>query len=164
MNPDQLLKKAHTSSFYLYIINVLLSRIIPFNKPHGIKILEIDESKVRVCLPYKRINQNHLKGMHACALATAAEFTCGISLINALGSKNYRLIMKDLKVNYLAQGKTDVYAEFNTDAQAIISEMASSSDKTIFKRCNIELKDTNHKTICIADINWQIKSWDKIKK
>ena len=164
MNPDQLLKKAQTSPFYLFVLNTVLARVIPFNKPHGIKILNITDQSVYVRLPYKRINQNHLKGMHACALATVAEFTCGIALINVLGSKNYRLIMKDMKVNYLSQGKTDVYTNFHIDVNEIVSEINASADRTIFKRCNIEIKDLRQKTICIADINWQIKSWDKVKK
>src|SRR5437870_4782009 len=90
-------EKAKHSRFFLYLLNIILRYAIPFNKPHGIKITDVHEGGVSVRLPYKRKNLNHLKGIHACALATMAEYTSGISLLTAIGT-DYRLIMKNINV------------------------------------------------------------------
>ena len=71
MNLNTITQKATNSKFYLWLLNQGLSYMIPFNKPHGFKIVKISEEKIRTKLPYKRKNLNHIKGIHACAMATA---------------------------------------------------------------------------------------------
>src|SRR5688572_29492751 len=90
-------RKAKRSSFFRWLLNLLLGYAIPFNKPHRIRITAIHDDGVSVRLPYRRRNLNHLKGIHACALATTAEYTSGIALLTAIGT-DYRLIMKNLSV------------------------------------------------------------------
>lgn len=76
-----LIEKAKHSKLYLKILNVMLARSIPFNKPHGFTIKEIYDDGFKISLPYKRKNLNHIKGIHACALATLAEYTSGLTLM-----------------------------------------------------------------------------------
>ncbi len=46
MNHGYWIKKAETSSLYLSLLNFNLNRMVPFNKPHGIRIAEIrDDSR-----------------------------------------------------------------------------------------------------------------------
>ena len=89
------------------------NRAIPFNRSHGIRIAEVMDDGIRSHLPYWRINQNHLRGLHACALATVSEFTAGMALTHCMRSDKYRLIMKDLHMEYHFQGKTDVNVSCN---------------------------------------------------
>ena len=89
MKPDQLIDKAQNSSFYLRVLNWSLWRIIPFNKPHGIKIQKIESDGIVTTLPYKRKNLNHIKGLHACGMATLAEFTTGLMLLKKLDTSKY---------------------------------------------------------------------------
>jgi acyl-coenzyme A thioesterase PaaI-like protein len=162
MELQDIAQKAEQSGFYRGILNWLLGRIIPFNKPHGIRIVSMNQKNVRVLLPYRRSNQNHLKGMHACALATAAEFCSGIALLNAIGNKDYRIIMRNLQMQYLHQGKTNCFAEFQVNREDLLNRMQEAGN-TLEENCTVEVKDQQGRVVCIANIHWQIKAWSSVK-
>ena len=61
MKINDLLEKASTSSFSLWLLNFVLLRNIPFNKPHRLKIKSISKNKVLIHYPYIKNNLNHLK-------------------------------------------------------------------------------------------------------
>lgn len=119
-----LFEKAKHSAFFRFVLNTVLSYAIPFNKPHGIKITEVHDEGVSVRLPYKRKNLNHLKGIHACALATTAEYTSGISLLLTIGT-DYRLIMKNISVTYHYQAKMDVITSLKLEKKMIEEKILS---------------------------------------
>jgi len=161
---QSILHKAKFSPFYLWVFNRLLWRLIPYNHSHKITILSISDTAVTVKLPYRKSNQNHLKGMHACALATLCEYACGIGLMTRLDPKLYRIILKEIKLTYHAQGKTDVFANFDIDAQQLDAEILNSlaTQGTIDKICIVKAMDKHQKIICTGEITWQLKRWDKV--
>ena len=69
------------------VLSWLFRRVIPFNAPHGLRIAAVatgpDGTAVAVVLPWRRRNRNHIGTVHACALATAAEFATGLGLVEA---------------------------------------------------------------------------------
>jgi hypothetical protein len=71
------------------LLSWVFRRVIPFNAPHGIRIASVtngpDSTAVEVLLPWRRRNRNHIDTVHACALATAAEFATGLGLVDAAG-------------------------------------------------------------------------------
>ena len=165
MNIDKLIASAKTSKWGKIKLNFLLQRFIPFNRPHGLKVVDISDEKVRVKIPYWRINQNHLKGIHACCLATAAEYCSGFLLLHKLGMKNYRLIMESMEVSYKYQGKTEAFATFIIDESDFQENILKplKQDGVVFKKCTIEVHDKNQNLLCVATTNWQIKTWSKVK-
>src|SRR5436190_21088311 len=100
LDTNTIVQKAKTSVFYLKVLNWALNRMIPFNKPHGFRIIEISDSHLKTLIPYKKKNFNHIRGLHACALATISEFTTGFLLVSKLDEKKYRLIMQRLERDY----------------------------------------------------------------
>lgn len=165
MNIDRLIEQAKSSKWGKFKLNFLLQRFIPFNRPHGLKVVAISDHEVKVKIPYWRINQNHLKGIHACCLATAAEYSSGFLLLHKLGMKNYRIIMESLDVSYKYQGKSDSYATFTLDENDFKTNVLTPLEKegVVFKKCTIEVHDEEGNLLCIANTNWQIKKWDKVK-
>src|SRR6478609_632650 len=165
MNPAKLIEKAKTSSFYLWILNWSFARMIPFNRPHGFRIIEIGDHHVRTKLPYKTKNLNHLKGLHACALATLTEITGGFILVTRLDPKKYRIILKKLEVDYLYQGKTDAYGEFKISEewmqQKVLKPLESAESVEVISEVNIHDEKGNQLTIGKA--YWQVKDWSKVK-
>jgi hypothetical protein len=147
MNFNKLLEKAKASKFGMWKLNFLLQRFIPFNRPHGLEVLCVEQNMVQVKMPYQSSNLNHIKGLHACGLATAAEYSSGLLLLSRLGMKNYRIIMESIEVKYFYQGKSDAIA---------INGIA-------YKVCTIHLHDSNKNLLCTANTNWQIKSWKDVK-
>jgi acyl-coenzyme A thioesterase PaaI-like protein len=74
---DKLLKSESKTS--LMALNKVLTIGIPFNAPHGFKIKEISNDQVLIHLPNRKLNHNHLSGIHACAMATVGEYCAGMS-------------------------------------------------------------------------------------
>ena len=82
MNLEKYINGARGSKFGLYKLNLGLGFVIPFNRPHRIRIREVGQDFVKTVIPYRRKNFNHIKGIHACGLATAAEFASGFHLLS----------------------------------------------------------------------------------
>jgi acyl-coenzyme A thioesterase PaaI-like protein len=159
------IERAKHSRFSLWLLNAGLARMIPFNKPHGFRILEIGDYHIRLLLPYKRKNLNHIRGLHACALATTSEYATGLLLISKLGFDNYRIIMQRLEMDYHYQGKMNATTEFSISEQWLqqnIYEPLKSADSTRVV-CEVKIFDTQNNHLTTGKVHWQIKEWKRVK-
>lgn len=165
MNFEKYIADAKSSKFGLWKLNFGLFRMIPFNKPHGIKILEIKDNSVKTVIPLKRKNMNHIKGIHACGMATAAEFASGFQLLTQLGPRKYRLIMESLEMVYHYQAKTAITAEFEASNEWIESTIKRplENNDSVLVKCEIKLFDTERNHVATGYTNWQIKPWAKVR-
>ncbi|WKK79862.1 DUF4442 domain-containing protein [Marivirga arenosa] len=165
MNLNSIVNKAQHSKFYLWLLNQGLDRMIPFNKPHGFKITSINEEKIQTLLPYKRRNLNHIKGIHACAMATISEYTTGLMILYKLDVKKYRIIMQKLEMDYHFQAKMDAVAEFSIDDNWVknqVEEPLKTNDSVVIP-CELKLYDKKQNHLSTGTIYWQIKPWDKVR-
>jgi acyl-coenzyme A thioesterase PaaI-like protein len=161
----RLFAKAQTSKKNLKLLNFGLARMIPFNKPHGIRIQAIKENEVTTFLPYKRSNFNHIKGMHACALATISEFTTGLVLLNSLDADQYRIIMQRMEMNYHYQGKMDVTANFEITETWLQENVITPlvDDESVLVCCEVKTHDIAGNHISTGNVYWQVKDWKKVR-
>jgi len=160
-----LINKAKRSSFYLWLLNVALLRLVPFNKPHKFKVLKIDDNSIEINMPYRKANLNHIKGLHACGLATVAEYTTGLFLLSQLDPKKYRLVMQSMEITYHYQGKYDAIAKWRLNKDWLQQKIFSplQGEDSIIISPKIEVHDTQQNHLCTATINWQIKHWVKVQ-
>lgn len=165
MDVNLLIERARNSAFYLWLLNVGLRYRIPFNKPHGFRITKIGEYEIKILIPYRRKNLNHIRGLHACALATISEYATGLLLISKLGFDSYRIIMQRLEVDYHYQGKMDSVAEFAISPewlQQSIREPLESSESVVVP-CEVKIRDKEGRHLTTARIFWQIKKWSSVR-
>ncbi len=165
VNYSKITEKARTSNFYRWLLNKGLHRMIPFNKPHGFWIEELQERQIRIRLPYRRVNMNHIRGLHACALATLSEYATGFLLISNLDPGKFRLILKRLEIDYHYQAKSDAFAEFGFEDkwfhEMITVPLASSDSVTV--SCPVKISDISGNHLTSAVVVWQIKPWSRVK-
>jgi len=165
LSPEQLIQKAEHSAFYRWLLNVSLDRMIPFNKPHGFRIVSISRNELVTRIPYRKSNFNHIRGLHACALATISEFTTGFLLISRLDMKQYRIIMQRLEMDYHYQGKMDAQATFSI-SDAWLEENIYAPLKTqeaVVIPCEVKIHDSKNNLLTTGKVFWQIKDWQKVK-
>jgi len=165
MSLRDIIEKASGSSFYLWLLNFGVSRTVPFNAPHHFKITQVEPGFARIELPYRRSNLNHVKGIHACALATLCEMVTGVAMLSKINEKEYRIILKNLKIEYHFQAKKNVTAEFRI-TDSTLTELILNPLKTtdaVFCEWKIEVFDTDKNHICTGLANWQVKKWNKVK-
>lgn len=157
--------QAKQSSWGLWKLNFALKYGIPFNRPHGIKIKLLSDNKVQTYIPNWRINHNHIRGIHACGLATVAEFCSGLLLLSRVNPVKYRLIMKELKMNYTFQAKSNTTATFSLEESEFNRQIFQPLEKdgVVLFPAKILLHDEDNNLVAEAETLWQIKSWEKVK-
>ena len=165
MNLQTLVEKAGTRSWYRWLLSYQLNHIVPFNAPHSFTIKSVSPSELCVMLPYKKRNLNHVKGIHACALATLAEATSGFLLVINLKPKKYRIILQKLEMEYHYQAKSRVQAHFRLDEnwyQSQIQKPLEAEGKvTVLVQLPIHDADGHH--VATGTVHWQIKDWKMVR-
>jgi len=162
---NSLIQKARHSKFYLWILNFVLLRTVPFNKPHSIRVTRIGENELTMSAKNIKPNRNHIRGIHACLLATLCEYVSGLSLLLHFSPTDYRIILKTIHMTYHYQAKTTVYVKFKITQEQIQKEILDplKTQEAIFKEFPVEVYDTENNHICTGLINWQIKAWKNVK-
>lgn len=161
----RLIGKAKQSPLWLYVLNFLMARIIPFNRPHKFSILEINEELIRTTAPYQRSNHNHIRGIHACAIATIAEFSAGFLLLTKLDPARYRLIMAKLDADYSYQAKEDIIAEAALSTERLreeVIEPLEEMESTTIVMTTV-VRDISGNEVASVETTWQVKCWEKVR-
>lgn len=148
----------------LMALDKVLALGIPFNAPHGFKFIELSDDSVKISLPNRKLNHNHLGGIHACAMATVGEFCAGMSLLKHFGISKYRLIMSEMHVTYTYQGRTNLVGSCLVD-QVKKDEViqALEADGKYQQTLKTIIRDTSEKEVAVVTTTWQLKAWDKVQ-
>jgi acyl-coenzyme A thioesterase PaaI-like protein len=165
MNAQALIQKAKTSAFYRRVLNWSLNRMVPFNQPHRFRIIHLEDHHLKVRIPYIRRNFNHIRGLHACALATLSEFATGFLLLSLLDGTKFRLIMQRLEMDYHYQGKMEATAEFKVTPEWLdtnVYKPLSTADAVVVV-CEVRIHDVKGNRLTTGHVHWQIKNWEKVK-
>jgi acyl-coenzyme A thioesterase PaaI-like protein len=162
---NALVQKAKHSKFYLWVLNIMLLKTVPFNKPHQLKVLNIGSDEIIIGAAYKRFNQNHIKGIHACLLATLCEYASGLSLLLHLSPKEYRIILKNIHMTYHYQAKSNVQVTFKLTKDEVENNVVLplKTSEAVFHEFKVDVYDLDKNHICTGLINWQIKAWKNVK-
>ena len=159
-----LIKKAERSTMYLWLLNRVMSYAVPFNKPHGFKVIEITADHVTTFAAYRKKNFNHVRGIHACAIATVGELAAGIVLMYHFSPVEYRFIMSNMQIEYRYQAKKNITetATLSVEDKNNILNTLENSDKTS-QLVISEIKDADQQLVATVKTVWQIKSWKNVR-
>lgn len=157
------IQKAQSSKFHLWVLNKGISRMVPFNRAHKFKILKVEENSIKISLPYIKNNLNHVRGIHACAIATLSELCTGLMILTKLDPANYRLIMKKIDIEYFYQAKMNVWASYELRDDQVKSMISDLDNGSIEYLAQLKVFDEQGSEICEAKILWQLKAWTDVK-
>ena len=154
----------HPNKWQLKFLNNVFRFIIPFNAPHGIKLTKLTSRKSECFIPYKRANLNHVKGVHACALATVGEYCAGMCLLQNFKFSKYRLVISSLNIEYTYQAKTDIVATASLSSEKVNKMKTTLKENGVGNiEMVVELKDKKKNLVAKVTSIWQIKDWDKVR-
>lgn len=158
---DYLVGKSETKTG-LFALQRIFKLGIPFNKPHGISFISLTNNSSCMKMENKRMNHNHLGGIHACAIATIGEFTAGILLSKNFQMSKYRVIMKTIHVDYHKQARTNILSKSEISTKEIHNLLKGIS---LNSKAEVDLKteiyDANKLLVATVCTTWQLKDWDK---
>ncbi|RYD99552.1 MAG: DUF4442 domain-containing protein [Sphingobacteriales bacterium] len=164
MNKLQLYyRKARTSAFFRWLFNRVLWRTVPFNHPHQLLVTGFEEAALTIAAPYKKANRNHVKGIHACLLATLCEYAVGLSLMLRIDPGKYRLLLKSIRMTYHYQARSKVYIRWGISEEELATIVETLKNKdAILKTFIAKVYDEAGHHICTGEIEWQLKAWNKV--
>jgi len=136
----------------------LMQEVVPFNRPHRIRVVELAAEQCKVALPWRRRNLNHVGTMHACALATAAEYASGLCLMNAMEHDRVRLVMANLNITYPRRAQSECTAVAKLDSQhfADILAQLDKEGRGAFV-LKAQVKNADNEVVASAEITWHLK-------
>lgn len=159
---DKLL--ANPNPINIMALDKLMRVGIPFNAPHGFKIKTLNKDAVIISLPNRKLNHNHLGGIHACAMATVGEYCAGMSLLTSFGISKYRLILAELNVKYTYQGRVElegVCYPNQIDVEAVAAGL--EKEGKYLQKLTTTVRDLNGKEVAEVTTVWQLKNWEQVK-
>ena len=120
---------------------------------------------ISVFIPYWSVNRNHIKGVHACAIATASEMCSGLSVLEKLDPKQYRLIMRSLHVTYHFQAKQAARAKCLPTNKEIVERVVRllATQDAVDYTSTVEVHDVSGNHLATATVTWQVKAWSKVR-
>lgn len=101
---------------------------------------------------------NHLNTLHACALATAAEYASGLCVLSALGVSGMRLIMSDLHMTYVRRAESACLATavlLEDQLSTLTSELTREGRASMVLHSKVV--DASGEVVAKAQITWHVK-------
>lgn len=143
----------------------MLRMAIPFNAGHGFRVSPLPSGGIRVDVPMRRNNRNHIRGIHACCLATAAELCSGLALMEHVDPAQFRIIMRAITMEYHLQAKGAARAEYApalADLERSLLGPLQVGEAVLFTT-EVQLRDKQGHVLATGRITWQVKAWDKVR-
>lgn len=159
-----LIQKSEISKKHLWLLNRVMNHSVKFNRPHGFQVVKINANQVQTFAPYHKKNFNHVRGIHACAIATVGELAAGIMLMYHFSPVQYRIIMSNIQIEYHYQAKKNIIATaafLDQDKNKILATLADQHKTT--HTVTTEIKDEDQALIATVQTTWQIKPWKDVK-
>ena len=159
-----LMHAARESSWSLCCFNILMWWGVPFNRPHKIRVVAVDGVSVRASINYSKKNMNHIKGIHACAIATVSEYVAGLCLLQSFHPKKYRIIMSSLEAAYHYQAKRKLNAVAELSPKVVADVQTQLEVQESVKHVMVsEVFDVDNNHVATVKTTWQVKPWNKVK-
>ena len=159
---DKLL--ANPTNINLMALDKLLRIGIPFNAPHGLKIKKLNPEGVIISLPNRKLNHNHIGGIHACAMATVGEYCAGMSLLSSFGISKYRLILAELNTKFTYQGRVElegICLPAQIDVEKVKAALKEHGQH--LQKLKTIIRDLNGREVAEVTTVWQLKNWENVK-
>jgi acyl-coenzyme A thioesterase PaaI-like protein len=125
----------------------LLGRFVPYTGTLGACIEVLEPGHCVVRLSDRRKVRNHLRSVHAMALANLGEMASGLALINGLPD-NTRGILAGFNIEYLIKARGELLAECHCEVPA------SDSEREVEVLC--EIRNTAGDIVTVVKAQWLI--------
>lgn len=130
-----------------WLFSRLLGLMVPYTNSIRSTVLHFEPGHARVLLRDRRRVRNHLRSVHAIALANVGELVTGLSLIGGLGT-DLRAILTGLDVRYTKKARGPLVAE----AMCTIPEITDSIEHPV----EATIRDADGDVVATVTAHWRL--------
>lgn len=130
-----------------WMFSRLVGHTIPYTGSVGARVEHLEPGHARVRLIDRRKVRNHLRSVHAIALANIAELSTGLAVMSGMPT-GYNGILINLNVEYVKKARGDVIAE----CQCSVPEFSERTEIPV----ETVIKDASGDVVTTATVRWLI--------
>ena len=131
-----------------WMFEKLIAVLIPYTGTVRPRVRELRHGYARVELQERRRVRNHLRSIHAIALANVGEFTGGLAMTATLPS-NVRSILLKLEVEFLKKARGLVTAECHVAVPEVGNRAVDHVVRTV-------IRDASGAEVCRVAATWRL--------
>ena len=128
------------------LFSFMLGRIVPYSGNIKADVLSLKDGKVTVAMKDRRAVRNHLKSIHAIALANLGELASGMAMFSKVPNST-RAIVVDLEIKYLKKARGRLIATGIANPPDVI-------DSPITSIVEAEIKDASGDIVATIKVHW----------
>lgn len=128
------------------LFNFLLARIVPYSGNIKAEVMSLGDGNVTVAMKDRRAVRNHLKSIHAIALANLGELVSGLAMFSKIPNAT-RAIVVDLEIKYLKKARGRLIATGKARPPEIIDSPTTSIVEA-------EIKDAAGDVVATIKVHW----------
>ncbi|POA98356.1 DUF4442 domain-containing protein [Chromobacterium sinusclupearum] len=102
------------------VLSMMFGKIVPFLATAGLRFEEVGHDRLTVSIRNRKKVQNHIRGVHAAAMALLAETSTGF-VVGMNMPDDKLMLLKSMKVNYIKRSQGDMRAVATLTPQQIQS-------------------------------------------
>ncbi len=130
-----------------FLFSLLVGIIIPYTGSMRSRVLILVPGHAQVLLKDRRRIRNHLRSVHAIALANLAEFSTGLAMLSGMPG-GFNGILVKLDVDYTKKARGDLLAECKTT----VPEFKERTEVPVVS----EIRDSSGDIVCTTTATWLI--------
>lgn len=133
------------------LFSFLLGRMVPYSGTIRPRVLELEPGRCRVVIRERRRVRNHLRSVHATALATLGELATGLATLTAL-PPGVRAILTGLEVEYEKKAR----GRLTADCATTPPELDDAGSPTAH-RAAAEIRDAGGDRVVTLEAVWRLE-------
>ncbi len=137
------------------IFSFILGRTAPYSGSIKALVLSLEKGKTQIALKDRRAVRNHLRSVHAIALANLGELASGLAMISAI-SPQTRAIVVNLEIEYLKKARGYLVATGTAEPPEIITESVNSL-------AIAEIVDDEGDVVSRVKVHWRLSPKEETK-
>jgi acyl-coenzyme A thioesterase PaaI-like protein len=130
-----------------WLFSKMLGRVVPYTGTLGARVEVMEPGHCVVSLRERRVVRNHLRSVHAMALANLGEMVTGLALMNSLPAQA-RGILTGFGMDYLKKARGKLLAECRCEVPADNSEREYMLEG--------EIRDVAGDVVAVARARWRV--------